>query len=606
MSFAWHCFPTRGTSGRFIHVVFRRRFVKFSRGYKPPVSIEQTFEALADEIAAGRRAALCAIVATRGSTPQPAGAMVCVNDAVSMTGTLGGGCVEAEVRRRAYELLVRGRSELLTFQLDHDFGYDDGLICGGQMDVAISVFEGASGVELLQSAYGRIRAGREAIIPLRVQGDQGWIEYRVVLEESPELVVVGAGHIGRSLARLAVPLGFRVSVIDDRREHANADRFPPPIRPVVGDIVETLRGWAVGPNTYIVIVTRGHKHDERALGAVLGRSAKYVGMIGSRRKIMVTFDDLLHAGASAVELDRVHAPVGLDIGAITPEEIAVSIAAELIAVRRASRKSAVEGPFRVSEREPMTPAPYPTRIACIVPAAGMSRRMGRPKVLMPIRGSTMVGTVVRRLLEAGADEIVVVTRGELAAQLDLPTDRRVRIAINDAVESEMMDSLRVGLAALKSPKVQVRPDPAGNPATDDEGARDTRTGILVVPADMPAIAVFTYRRCMDVYRFDSRRIVIAAHHGKRGHPVVLPSSLLAELDQQTRSLKECMEANGDDVALVETDDPGVLHDVDSPADYDKALKCIAHRGDSADKTPESGDRRAQGLRAASSPRQYRR
>lgn len=311
------------------------------------MSIHETLLAVANEIAAGRGAALCAIVATRGSTPQPPGAMVCVNSAVQMTGTLGGGCVEAEVRQRAFELLSRRHSELLTFQLDHDFGYDDGLICGGQMDVAISVFDQASDVNMLCAASECLRAGQEAVIPLRVQSTQGSVDYRVTIEASPELVVAGAGHIGKVLAEMAASLGFRVVVVDDRVEYSNVKRFRPPIRTVVGNIAETLREWPIDPSTYIVIVTRGHKHDEEALGAVLGRAAKYVGMIGSRRKIAVIFDDLRHAGFSMAQLEQVHAPVGLSIGAVTPDEIAVSIAAELISVRRASRHRAVEGPFPV-------------------------------------------------------------------------------------------------------------------------------------------------------------------------------------------------------------------------------------------------------------------
>ncbi|MDO8630859.1 MAG: XdhC/CoxI family protein, partial [Phycisphaerales bacterium] len=260
---------------------------------------------------------------------------------------LGGGCVEAEVRRRAHELLTRRRSELLTFQLDHDFGYDDGLICGGEMDVAISVLDGVSHAELLHSACERLRTGQDAAIAMRVQTEQGLIEYRITIEAAPELLIAGAGHIGRILARMAIPLGFRVCVIDDRGEYVNPDRFPAPIRPVVGDIADTLRDRPIGANTYLVIVTRGHNHDEQALRAVLGRPSKYVGMIGSRRKIAVIFDDLRHAGVSPTELDRVHAPIGLNIGAVTPEEIAVSIAAELVAVRRATRRRAVEGPFPV-------------------------------------------------------------------------------------------------------------------------------------------------------------------------------------------------------------------------------------------------------------------
>ena len=135
------------------------------------MSIEETLEAVAEEIAAGRPAALCAIVTTRGSTPQPAGAMVCVNDAVRMTGTLGGGCVEAEVRRRAHELLIR-RRRLLTFQLDHDFGYDDGLICGGEMDVAIGVLMMRR--MNIHSACERLHIGHDAAISMRVQAEQGW------------------------------------------------------------------------------------------------------------------------------------------------------------------------------------------------------------------------------------------------------------------------------------------------------------------------------------------------------------------------------------------------------------------------------------------------
>lgn len=300
------------------------------------------------EVDGGRRAALCAIVATRGSTPQPAGAMVCVDEAAKVTGTLGGGCVEADVRRRAYQLLCAGKSELLTFTLDHDFGLDDGMICGGDMDVAVSVISQPEQALAIRQAAERLRAAQDAMVPLRVRTPQGLVEYRILVEAPPKLVIAGGGHIAKVLAGIAVPLGFRVSVIDDRPEFANAERFAPPIDPVVGDIAGTLRRWPIDANTYVVIVTRGHQHDEQALAAVLDSPAKYVGMIGSRRKIEVVFDDLREAGAKAERLDRVHAPIGVDIHAVTTDEIALSIAAELVCVRRAGRGDAVQGPIPIA------------------------------------------------------------------------------------------------------------------------------------------------------------------------------------------------------------------------------------------------------------------
>lgn len=266
-----------------------------------------------------------------------------------MTGTLGGGCMEADVRRRAHELLTDARSELFTFELDHDFGYDDGMICGGQMDVAVSVLDSANHIPPIRRAVADLQRGEASSLALRIATDKGLVEYRLRLESAPRLLIAGGGHIARRVADLAVPLGFCVTVLDDRSAYANAERFPPPITPLVGDIAKTLSDSPIDANTYIVIVTRGHQHDERALEAVLDSPARYVGMIGSHRKIDVIFEDLRHAGASDEQLARVHAPIGLSIGSVTTQEIAVSIAAELVSVRRAQRHRAVEGPFPVPD-----------------------------------------------------------------------------------------------------------------------------------------------------------------------------------------------------------------------------------------------------------------
>jgi len=225
--------------------------------------------------------------------------------------------------------------KVVTLDLDHDFGFDDGLICGGSMEVAISAMSQPTHAQVLRQAADCIRAGASATLQIQVVAKDGLEEHRIRIEAPPKLIIAGGGHLGRALAEAAVPLGFHITVIDDRQEFANPDRFGPPIESVTGNIAETLAGWPIDPNAYIVIVTRGHKHDEQALAAVLDSPAKYIGMIGSRRKIAVIFDDLKHDGAAQEQLDRVYAPIGLPIKALTPEEIAVSIAAELISTRRA-------------------------------------------------------------------------------------------------------------------------------------------------------------------------------------------------------------------------------------------------------------------------------
>lgn len=275
--------------------------------------------------------------------------MICVDQSATIIGTLGGGCVEADVRRQAHQQLGAQTGRLVTFKLDADFGYDDGMICGGEMDVAICPLNPSDDLGSYLEAAGALESGA-ATIPIRVEHDEQLVEYRVRLEAAPRLLIAGAGHISRVLAEVALRVGFEVNVIDERVDYANERRFPPPVIVHVGDIAELLKKQVRAGATYVVIVTRGHKHDEAALSAVLGSQAQYIGMIGSRRKIKVIFDDLRQAGASEALLAEVHAPIGLKIGAVTTDEIAVSIAAELVSVRRANQHQAIEGP---------TPVPTP-------------------------------------------------------------------------------------------------------------------------------------------------------------------------------------------------------------------------------------------------------
>jgi len=273
-----------------------------------------------------------------------------VDQRMQTVGTLGGGCVEAEVCRRAFELLERGSASLLSFQLNHDYGWDDGLICGGGMDIAVQPLTALDQAADVRRALAAITSGESARIPLRVQNENAWLEYYVLVEAEPKLVIAGAGHVGAQLARWCVDLEFDVTVIDDRADFANAQRLPSPIHPLVGDIEQTLRAHPIDRDTYVVIVTRGHNHDEQALSAVIASNAKYIGLIGSRRKVKLIFDDLRAAGVDPALLERVHSPIGLNINSVTVPEIAVSIAAQLIAVRRENQGRLVEGPVTINAR----------------------------------------------------------------------------------------------------------------------------------------------------------------------------------------------------------------------------------------------------------------
>lgn len=337
------------------------------------------FQGLQQAIQANQPVAWTALVETRGSTPQKAGAMMLVYPDGSQMGTLGGGCVEAEVKRRALRLLDDGQTELLTFQLDDNYGWDDGLICGGRMKMLVDPVRPGSDVNYFVQLQQLISAGipcTEAVViePDKLPGTRGGDRYlldrtgellsarsnsplpQAVREylrdvknrprpyvdhgisylpflERCRLIIVGAGHVGQKVATLAAEVGFDIWVVDDREEYCNSERIPAAQRLIVGPIDQALSGLAIDSNTYCLIVTRGHNHDEEALYHLAGTSARYVGMIGSRRKIKLIFDDLLAEGLTHETLSRVHAPLGLEIGSQTVPEIAISIVAELIAHR---------------------------------------------------------------------------------------------------------------------------------------------------------------------------------------------------------------------------------------------------------------------------------
>ena len=253
---------------------------------------KEVFAAVADALGRGETAALVTIVSTTGSTPQRVGAKMLVFADGRIVGTIGGGCYENDAFWKAREAITARKPQLVHYELSDDFAQETGLVCGGQMDVYIEP-----------------------------------------IEPSPELYVIGAGHVGTELATLAHAVGFQVHVVDDREKFANRERFPDAAEVVTEDIPSWIARSQLPPHAYVVIVTRGHTNDLEALRALAGRDLRYLGLIGSRAKVARIYEALQQDGIAGEQLKRVHAPIGLDIGAVTPQEIAVSILAELIAVK---------------------------------------------------------------------------------------------------------------------------------------------------------------------------------------------------------------------------------------------------------------------------------
>ena len=330
----------------------------------------------------GRRFAVATVVRTVGSTPQVVGAKMLIDELGRTYGTLGGGCVEGDAFEEAKRLLRDGGSSLREYELTEDLAWDTGLVCGGTMWIHIEPGDEAlrvGGRDLLSDVLAASSTGRPiglatllrkegpAIVPagklyveqdgrgggslgdpaldeqaraLALEALRAGTARTTALDEraellvepvvaKPHLVVVGGGHVGLALAKQAIGLDYIVTVIDDRPEFASRERFPDGVELVRADMVEALRTLPIGWNAFIVVATRGHKLDAHCLRAALATSARYVGLLGSKRKTILIERMLREEGLPEERIRAVHAPVGLDLGGRTPAEIALSILAEL-------------------------------------------------------------------------------------------------------------------------------------------------------------------------------------------------------------------------------------------------------------------------------------
>ena len=337
---------------------------------------------------------LATVVRTKGSTPQKSGAMLLVKEDGTGVGTLGGGCVEGDIWFAAREMLRSNSGpEFKEYFLNEDIAARDGLVCGGTMyfylepmtdgkdfqdigEKVLDAYEGGQpvalatvvadasksgllGSKLLLSVDGTVYGslGSTALdkkatdIAMKV-ADLGAIESFITDEglevfiegftTPPTLIMVGGGHVGKATADLADSLGYTVQVVDDRPEFSNPERFPYANDTIVTSYEDWSKQIDINVNTFIVVATRGHRYDDMALESALETPARYIGLLGSRRKTLMIYHRLLTQGISVDRLKDVKSPIGLDIGALTPEELAVSIMSEIIMERRGGQGSPLQ------------------------------------------------------------------------------------------------------------------------------------------------------------------------------------------------------------------------------------------------------------------------
>ncbi len=522
------------------------------------------------------RICLATLVATRGSAPQVPGSSAVFSEQGLLAGTLGGGIMEEDARRKAIEAIRSGKHQLYDFRLDADIDSGEGAICGGsgtllldpdpgkhetcfremnasleksQPGCLITIIPRTVGASLqrywhadafeaptdspgqwpgIEKAFASAMNKGDCSLLTNETGDMMFIEPVFPVSK---LVIAGAGHIGKALSHMASLLDFEVTVIDSRPELANAENLPDAAHIIVKPVSKAMEDLPESKDTYIVIVTHDHKEDTAALKACIGHEFPYIGMIGSRKKVRLVREKFITEGwANREALDRVHAPIGLEIGSVSIQEIALSISAQLVQTRAALRKG--------KKRE---------RIAAVILAAGASRRMGEPKMLLPFGKETIIRTVIRHALNANSDCVRVVLGADAEAIRTHIADLEVEPVMNREFNRGMLSSVQEGIRSLP---------------------KDT-TAVMILLGDQPMITSGTMQRLIDQYRNSEKDIVIATAGGKRGHPIIFNAAYIPELLSYgaTQTLRDLPGNHPGKVGELETKQPEILRDIDTPADY---------------------------------------
>ncbi len=557
------------------------------------------------------RFCLATLVATSGSAPQVPGASAIFSEQGLLAGTLGGGIMEEDARKHAIAAIRSGKHLLYDFRLDAGINDSEGAICGGSAtllldpdpglhvvclrEMTVSLEQGLPGCMLTMvpqssdSNLQRYWLKAEQMNPAALQGatlrdtaaDQSgkkpqehsgqwppeWILQWPEIEKActaamkkgacsrltneagdllfiepvfpvSKLVITGAGHVGKALSHMASLLDFEVTVIDNRAGLANPENLPDADHIIVQPVGKAMQELPKTKDTYVVIVTHDHREDAAALKACVGHDLPYIGMIGSRKKVRLLKEKFIDEGwATREALDEVHAPVGLDIGSVSVQEIALSISAQLVQVRASLRKG--------KKRE---------RIAAVILAAGESRRMGEPKMLLPFRNSTIIRTVIQHALRANTDHVQVVLGADAEAIRANIADQGVEHTVNKQYSKGMLSSVQAGIRSLP---------------------KDT-TAVMILLGDQPMISSGIMDRLIEQYRKSEKDIAIATAGGKRGHPMIFNARYIPEILSygKEHTLRDLPGKHPGEVEELETEKQEILRDIDTPVDYKNETSSI--------------------------------
>ncbi len=548
--------------------------------------MKNLYEILVALLNSGTNIQTGSLLFTRGSAPQVPGAMAIFDKDTVLSGTLGGGLLEAQAQKVASSSSENHQITLQWVDFMSDMDDQTGAICGGSalflmdanpvrhlniyLQLLDSIHKNKSGVLLtILSNLGtqsynieRIWIEQHSRLPESIhkllnneQIDLNkiihtripcYIETTKIIEEYPatqtflfiepihpipQLIIAGAGHIGQALCRISNLVDFEIIVVDDRLELAVSSRFPEASRVICLPLSEAFQTLPITTETYIVIATQGHRTDMEALKACIGSNAAYIGVIGSKRKTALMEQKFISAKwATQAEWNFVHTPVGLAIHSRTVNEIAVSILAELIRER-------YETHFVKSRK----------MVGSIVLAAGKSSRMGEQKLLMPYHGKSMIATVVGKIANTDSHLTLVVTGNNMHEIKEALNDYKVTLVGNQRFEEGMLSSVQAGI------------DAAG-PETD---------GMLVLLGDQPMVSETVINRLISVFQKSEKGLIIPTFNGKRGHPVLISSKYKNEVKSinPETGLRELFFNNPDDVLEIEVETGDVLKDIDTPEDY---------------------------------------
>lgn len=448
------------------------------------------FHRIAEVDKSGQRAVLVTVITSQGSTPRKGGARMLVFADGHSEGSVGGGALEHRAQALAMARMGAAESSLESFALEKDLH----MACGGQ-------------VQLFFEPLG----------------------------STPSLILFGGGHINHVVAQLATQMGFLLTVLDDRPEIVSAERYPTAAERIPSFANEAVEDLVFDDNTYVVIATYQHSRDGHCLRQVIDKPARFIGLMGSRRKAAVLRQKLAQEGYSQERIARVQVPVGLPIGAETPEEIALSVVAELVRQRR--DVSGVGGGVRGGRK---------TYRAALVAAAGDSTRMGQPKALLNLDGEPLVLRLVRTLVASGAVPcIVTVPEGEVGAQIrQVLQGTGAVVSLNTQAQLGLIGSIRSALDLLG----------------------DQAEALLVSPVDAPFIDVDGAQR---LFAAAGKQAIAVPQVGeKQGHPVVFGQSFFAALraGAADHGAQNVVQQAGPALKQVPLDDPRLCAELNTPED----------------------------------------